>query len=78
MNMSAIPGNGWSTNAGVFQLGKGKTLAVDLQVHASNRSKLINQMKSKGVTHGIAFIKGGDEAMRYDSDHEILFQQDAW
>lgn len=76
--MSSIPGYGWSSHAGVFQLGRGKTLAVDLHLHQANRVKLIQHMNAKGINHGLAFIKGGDEAMRYDSDTEILFQQDSW
>lgn len=76
--MSSIPGAGWSRSPTVFQLGVGKTLAVDLNLHQHHREKLINIMKERGINDGWIYIKGGEESMRYDTDYEVLFRQDSW
>lgn len=77
--MSVIPGQGWSDNKSVFQLGKNKTLAVPLiDTHQGNRQNLINILKSRDVTTGIILVKGGSDGCKYDTDQEIVFQQDSW
>lgn len=74
----AVPGQGWATNNAVFQLGKGKTLAIPMDVHASARLKLRDSFHRKGVTSGIVLIQGGDDQTQYDSDTELVFRQDSW
>jgi hypothetical protein len=66
------PGAGWSTS--VFQLAKGKTLAVPMNVHEASRKKLVQLLHGKGVTNGIVLIKGGEDQCQYDSDTEIIFR----
>lgn len=75
--MSSIPGQGW-TQATIFQLGKNKTLAVNLSFHKNNREKVRNILKSRGVHKGIILLKGGEISNQYDTDHENLFLQDSW
>ena len=71
------PGYGWA-GAGVFQKGKGKTLAIPMNVHAANRAKLAGILRSQGFAEGIILLKGGDEQCQYDSDTELVFRQDSW
>lgn len=73
--MSNIPGLGWS-----YQLGKGKTLAIPIDIHKSARLKLIDIIKSKhsDVSEGIVLLQGGQELYQYDSDTETIFRQDSW
>jgi Xaa-Pro dipeptidase len=75
--MSSTPGYGWAKQ-GVFQLGKGKTLAIPMEVHASSRAKLVELLKSKGQSKGLVLLQGGDEQCQYDSDTELVFRQDSW
>ena len=71
---SAKPGQGWASNAAVFQLGKGKTLAIPMEVHASARQKLKDAFHAKGIKSGIVLIQGGDDETQYDSDTELVFR----
>lgn len=77
MSAAAVPGMGWASR-GVFQLGKGKTLAIPMSVHASAREKLCALMSQRGISAGIILIKGGDESYQYDTDTENIFRQDSW
>lgn len=71
--MASKPGAGWAS-AAVFQLGKGKTLAVPMEVHALARKKVVAQFASKSVVSGVLLMKGGEEKTQYDSDTEVLFR----
>lgn len=75
--MSKLPGEGW-TNVGVFQLGKGKTLAVPMEVHQQARKKLVESFKKASISSGIVLLQGGDDQTQYDSDTELVFRQDSW
>eukprot|EP00349_Pseudokeronopsis_sp_Brazil_P002679 CAMPEP_0202960262 /NCGR_PEP_ID=MMETSP1396-20130829/4404_1 /ASSEMBLY_ACC=CAM_ASM_000872 /TAXON_ID= /ORGANISM="Pseudokeronopsis sp., Strain Brazil" /LENGTH=545 /DNA_ID=CAMNT_0049679357 /DNA_START=24 /DNA_END=1661 /DNA_ORIENTATION=+ len=77
---SSIPGAGWATpSLSVFQLGKGKTLAVPMATHAACRQKLVGLMKiHHEVDCGVILLKGGEETTQYDSDTDVLFRQDSW
>ena len=51
--LSAIPGLGWTESIfgkkkSMFQLAKGKTLAIPMDMHKANRNKVCDLMKSKG------------------------------
>lgn len=67
-----IPGLGWSTP--VFQLGKGKTLAIPMTLHAAARIKVRGGFDEKGIKKGIVLLQGGGEMFQYDTDCEILFR----
>jgi hypothetical protein len=69
-----IPGLGWSTPSSVFQLGKGKTLAIPMTLHAAARVKVRGGFDKAGIKTGICLLKGGDEMFQYDTDVEILFR----
>lgn len=73
---TAIPGQGWATP--VFQLGRGKTLAIPMTVHAAAREKLVQILNSRGTTAGIVLLQGGEEQNQYDTDTEPVFRQDSW
>ncbi len=71
--MATKPGTGWASPA-IFQLGKGKTLAVPMEVHALARKKVVAQFAAKSIVNGVALFKGGEEVTQYDSDTEVLFR----
>lgn len=74
--MSALlsqPGAGW-TNRPLFQLGKGRTLAVPLDMHQQNRAKLVKKFQEKGIASGIVLLQGGEQQYMYDSDTEVIFR----
>jgi hypothetical protein len=73
MSQFAKPGAGWAMNA-VFQLGKGKTLAIPMSVHESARKKLVQAFAAKGVSNGIVLLQGGEDQNVYDTDTEVLFR----
>lgn len=73
---SKLPGVGWAKP--VFQLGKGKTLAVPMELHAIARKKLVKLFAEKEIHHGIVLLKGGKQEEQYDSDTELIFRQDSW
>lgn len=66
------PGNGWSKS--VFQLGKGRTLAIPLEIHQAARKKLVELFHKNGVTTGVILFQGGEDQCAYDTDTEILFR----
>jgi len=76
-NVTNMPGFGWA-GAGVFQKGKGKTLAVPMEVHASSCAKLCGILRDRGITSGVVLLQGGDDQCQYDSDTELVFRQDSW
>lgn len=72
---SSIPGNGWATpSAGVFQLGRGKTLAIPMDVHVQARKKLVAAFAASGNANGIVLMQGGEEYTQYDTDTDVLFR----
>lgn len=71
--ISAKPGAGWASNA-VFQLGRGKTLAIPMSVHESARAKLVQEFKNNGIVNGVILLQGGDETTMYDTDTDVLFK----
>jgi Xaa-Pro dipeptidase len=71
-----IPGLGWAKKP-VFQVGKGKTLAIPMELHASSRAKLVGLMTERGA-NGVALFQGGDDINQYDTDTELVFRQDSW
>ena len=71
--MTSKPGAGWAST-GVFQLGKGKTLAVPMEVHALARKKVVAQFAAQNVVNGVLLLKGGEESTQYDSDTDVLFR----
>jgi Xaa-Pro dipeptidase len=79
---SIIPGLGWTESIfgkkkSYFQLAKGKTLAIPMDMHKANRYKVCDLMKSKGK-EGVILLKGGEDSTLYDTDAEVLFKQDSW
>ncbi|KAJ1388680.1 aminopeptidase P, N-terminal domain-containing protein, partial [Ochromonadaceae sp. CCMP2298] len=70
------PGAGWASSA-IFQLGKGRTLAVPMSVHQAARQKLVNAMNKKGAV-GVVLLAGGLQQNQYDTDIELVFRQDSW
>lgn len=74
---NTTPGSGWSSKA-LFQVGKGKTLAVPMEVHQVARAKVVDAFSAKGINTGIVLLQGGDDLMQYDSDIELVFRQDSW
>jgi len=79
---SIIPGLGWTESIfgkkkSFYQLAKGKTLAIPMDMHKANRYKVCDIMKSKGKD-GIILLKGGEDSTMYDTDAEVLFKQDSW
>lgn len=77
--MSATVGFGWA-KPGVFQVGRGKTLAIPCSVHESSRAKLVGLLNSSpyNISTGIVLLKGGEEQHVYDTDGEPIFRQDSW
>jgi hypothetical protein len=73
MSQFAKPGTGWGTP--VFQVGRGKTLAIPMTVHASARKKLVEAFVANGVTTGVILLQGGEDQNMYDTDTEILFRR---
>lgn len=71
---SSVPGQGWSTTAPVFQLGKGKTLAIPMTIHAASRIKIRGNFDKQGIKNGICLLRGGVESTQYDTDTEPLFR----
>lgn len=71
--IAAKPGAGWASNA-VFQLGRGKTLAIPMSVHETARLKLVQEFKSKGIEKGVILLQGGNETTLYDTDTDLLFK----
>lgn len=69
----AKPGAGWASPA-VFQLGRGKTLAIPMSVHESARRKLVENLQGKGIKNGIVLLQGGEDQNVYDTDTEVLFK----
>ncbi len=69
---SQIPGVGWARP--VFQLGRGRTLTVPLEAHATSRKKLCSSFTEKGINAGIILLKGGEQENQYDTDTETLFR----
>lgn len=71
-----VPGTGWATpSLSVFQLGKGKTLAIPMNTHTSSRMKLVQILQfHHDVQDGIIILRGGEEATQYDSDTDLLFR----
>lgn len=67
------PGAGWASPA-VFQLGRGKTLAIPMSVHESARKKLVQNLHEKGIKNGIVLLQGGEDQNVYDTDTEVLFK----
>ncbi len=71
--MTTVPGTGWASPA-IFQLGKGKTLAIPMEVHAIARKKVVDSFHSKHINTGVLLMKGGEEQTAYDTDTELLFR----
>ncbi len=71
--MAANPGAGWASPS-IFQLGKGKTLAIPMEVHQLARKKVVDLFTSKAVTTGVLLLKGGVETTMYDTDTDVLFR----
>ena len=72
-------GYGWA-KPGVFQVGRGKTLQVPMEVHASSRAKVVQLLSGEPyrATRGVLLVRGGEEQGVYDTDGEPLFRQDSW
>ncbi len=60
---NATPGFGWASE-GVFQKGKGKTLAIPMNIHASSRAKLCGIMNDRSIAACVVVIKGGVDQRR--------------
>eukprot|EP00591_Stephanopyxis_turris_P000185 CAMPEP_0195521084 /NCGR_PEP_ID=MMETSP0794_2-20130614/17906_1 /TAXON_ID=515487 /ORGANISM="Stephanopyxis turris, Strain CCMP 815" /LENGTH=525 /DNA_ID=CAMNT_0040650553 /DNA_START=26 /DNA_END=1603 /DNA_ORIENTATION=- len=65
----------------VFSMGL-KTYKVPMSLHAENRSKLINKLRSSSssssCSDGIVYLVGGTARERNDSDHEPIFRQESY
>lgn len=72
-------GYGWA-KPGIFQVGRGKTLQVPMEVHASSRAKVVQLLSGApyNVSRGVLLVRGGEEQGVYDTDGEPLFRQDSW
>lgn len=75
--MAAVPGLGWSRLPATFQLGC-ETLKVPMAMHKTARLKLVEEMKSRGVTCGVVLLEGGEQQNVYDTDCEIVFKPNSW
>jgi hypothetical protein len=52
------------------------TFAVDRNMHAENRQKVLEEMKKLGARdEGLVIVQGGVDLCRADTDHEPLFRQ---
>jgi hypothetical protein len=71
-NFLSNPGNGWSKS--VFQVGKGRTLAIPLEIHQAARKKLVEMFRKNGKSTGVILFQGGEDQCAYDTDTEILFR----
>lgn len=62
-----------------FQLGS-HTLAVPVSLHATNRKKLCDRLKSaNGVSDGaVVLLQGGEQQQQYCSDRDIIFRQESY
>lgn len=61
-----------------FQLGP-DGLCVPVNLHATNRARLCERLKSKSVENGaIVLLQGGEEKCRYDTDAEVVFRQESF
>ncbi|CAE7810976.1 PEPD, partial [Symbiodinium microadriaticum] len=49
-----------------------------MDLHLSARKKVAGILDSRGVSSGIALIKGGEQESQYDTDTELVFRQDSW
>jgi Xaa-Pro dipeptidase len=74
--MANIPGLGWASPAS-FQLGRGKTLAIPMEIHVVSRNKLLEKFRSENKS-GVVVLEGGKSQTQYDSDTDVLFRQDSW
>ena len=63
-SMAAVPGLGWSRLPATFQLGC-ETLKVPMAMHKTARLKLVEEMKSRGVTCGVVLLEGGEQQNVY-------------
>ena len=73
MAQFSVPGLGWA-NTPAFQLGRGKTLAIPMELHASARHKICDILTRRGTSNGIVLLKGGQEQNQYDTDIELVFR----
>ncbi|XP_068696411.1 xaa-Pro dipeptidase-like isoform X1 [Montipora foliosa] len=62
-----------------FQPGS-HTLAVPVSLHATNRKRLCDRLKStKGVSNGaVILLQGGEQQQLYCSDRDVLFRQESY
>lgn len=67
------PGVGWADSA-VFQVGRGKTLAVPMTLHNAARKKLVDNLRANQLSAGIVLLQGGEDQNQYDTDTEITFR----
>lgn len=73
MSEFAVPGLGWAKKP-AFQLGKGKTLEIPMELHAAARLKLLQLLNKRGVDTGIVLLEGGNDRNQYDTDTEMVFR----
>ncbi|XP_077217115.1 metallopeptidase M24 family protein [Tasmannia lanceolata] len=56
---------------------------IPMELHALNRQKLVRSLRQhlqslSRPLHGFVFLQGGEEQMRYCTDHAILFRQESY
>ena len=51
------------------------TYRVPMALHALNRVRLCDRMKAH---RGVVLVQGGDQQLRYDTDHEPVFRQESY
>ena len=51
------------------------TYRVPMALHALNRARLCDRMKQH---RGVVLVQGGDQQLRYDTDHEPVFRQESY
>src|SRR4051812_7394655 len=62
----------------VFTMGPG-TFTVPMSMHADNRRRLGERLRRAGVADGaVVLLQGGETAMEYDTDRELLFMQESF
>lgn len=55
------------------------TLTIKMSLHASNRKRLCDRLRGKGVAKGtMVFLKGGEEELRNDTDYCPVFRQESF
>src|SRR5207248_2191641 len=76
--ISSINCSFWFRVESVFQLGE-HTLRVPASLHALNRQRLVERLRSKKVSpNSVVLLQGCESATMYDTDIEPVFRQESY